>query len=524
VGNYDKNRAVNALLDSCAEAYGPRDIFRWRTGEDVLAKSYAAFAGEARTLACALAAATPPKARIAILGENSYAWLLCWFAAVCAGRTAVPLDAALPTADALALLQKSGAVLLFFGTGYNDVAADFAAAAPQNRSVALADLPAFFAEIPAPADWPCAPQPEDLAAIVFTSGTTGEPKGVPLSHWNLLSTALSGCRCEDMANHTMLAVLPFHHTISLTPGMLAQLPGGSTVCIGGGIKRLPKDMEVFRPEYTMVVPLLAEGMYRKIWDTARKQGKEQLLRRMLRLSDGLRRVGIDLRRRLFRNVLAALGGEMIWMLCGGAAVSDDCVTGFSRLGVEILPAYGISECGPGISVSSLAKHRLGSVGQVLDCCEVRVDAPDADGVGEILVRGDNVFGGYLEEEAATQDAFTDGWFRTGDLGKRDRDGYLYITGRLKNLIILSNGKNVSPEPLEQRLLELDYVKEVLVYDDAGEIAAELYLDETDPGAAARLPTDLLAINRQLPAYERITKTILRETEFPKTTTKKIKRK
>ncbi|MDR2687780.1 MAG: AMP-binding protein, partial [Oscillospiraceae bacterium] len=500
------------LLDFCEAQYGPRDIFRWREGEEIRGATYAGFVREARALAAALAARTGHGAKIAIVGENSYGWLLCWFASLCAGRVAVPLDAQLPTAELLALLKKSGAALLFYAAGYEDAASAF------GRAVPMRDVATMLAPYEGAAGWPCAAQPDDLAAILYTSGTTGEPKGVMLSHWNLLSNAYSACRCLDLAGHQVLVVLPLHHIASLNTGMLTQLPGGCTLCLCS-IRHFARDLVTFQPVYGMVVPLLVERMYRQIWDAAKKQKKDKLLRGLLACSDGLLKLGIDLRRKLFKSVLEAFGGRLEWLCCGGAAVSDEYVRGFLRFGIEVLPAYGITECAPGIASTQRGAYRAHSGGTVIDCNEVKI----VD--GEIYVRGDNVSCGYYQDEAATREAFTgDGWHITGDLGYVDGDNYLYVTGRRKNLIILSNGKNVSPEGLENRLMEFPVVKEALVYELDGEIAAELFLDEETTNAAARLEGDLLALNRGLPPYQRITKTVLRDTEFPKTTSKKIIRR
>ena len=507
-------RTIPALLDRCEAQYGPVDLFRWREREEIRSLTYARFAQETRALAADIDARVPARAHIAIVGENSYQWLLCWFATLCAGCVAVPLDPQLPTADLLALLEKSGAALLFYAAGYEDAAAAFGQAVP------MRDAPVLLAPYEGAAGWPCAVQPDDLGMIVYTSGTTGEPKGVMLSHWNFLTSILSGGRRVGLAGQSTLAVLPFHHTLGLGPGLLAHLPGGSTVGICGGIRHLMKDLAVFHPEHMVVVPLLAEGMYRKIWDTARKEKKDKLLRAMLGLSGALLKVGIDLRRRLFKSVLAAFGDELKGILCAGAPVAEECVSGFPCFGVMVLTGYGTTECAPAVTMHGWERQKAHSVGPVLDCNEVRI-AED----GEILVKGDNVFLGYYEDEEATREAFTaDGWYKTGDLGYLDGDNFLYITGRKKNLIILSNGKNVSPEGLEQKLLEIPFIKEALVYESGGEIAAELYLDPEAPQAAAGLEEALLALNRLLPAYQRITKTVLRDTEFPKTTTKKIKRR
>ena len=420
---------------------------------------------------------------------------------------AVPLDPQLPANDLLALLEKSDSELLFCSESFGDVATAF------KKAVFMDDVPALLAPYEGVQHWPCETRPDDLASIVFTSGTTGEPKGVMLTHWNFMADALSGVRCVDLAGHTNLAILPFYHTLSITPGMLAQLPGGSTTCICGGMAHLAKDLAAFRPEYMVAVPLLAEGLYQKVWDTAKKEGKDKLLRTMLKVSGALQKIGLDLRRKLFKSVLAAFGGELLWICVGGAPVSEECVAGLLAFGIEVLPAYGTTECAPGVSLNQYGACKGKSAGKVMDCNRVKLVE------GEIWVKGGNVSPGYYKNQAATKEAFVDGWHKTGDLGRLDGDGYLYITGRLKNLIILSNGKNVAPEGLEAKLLELPFVREALVYELDGEIAAELFLDGEIP--AARLEEAMAEFNRKLPPYQRVTKTLLRDTEFPKTSTKKI---
>jgi len=511
-------RTINELLDHGEKEFGSLYLFRWQEKDDIRSVTYAEFAKEVRALSAYFAGNTSRDAHIAVLGSNSYAWLLGWFGAVCAGRLAVPLDPQLPTADLLGLLEKSDTELLLYADDFDDVAQAF-----PHATMRLEDLPAAGdAE-----GWPCEVQPDDIGMIVFTSGTTGKPKGVMLSHWNFLSNALAAYRFGAKhlefsgPGHVCVCVLPFYHTASLNCSLISLMPMGSTMCLNAGLKTILKDFEIFQPDCIFLVPLLAEGIYKRIWDTAKKEGKDKLLRVMLRVSDFLFKLGIDLRRRLFKTVLNTFGGKMRWMLTGAAPISDECVAGFYRFGIDVLHSCGATECSPGISLCRFRRDFIkpGSVGQILDCQEVRI----VD--GEIQVKGDNVFKSYYKDEEATREAFTeDGWYKTADLGHIDEDGFLYMTGRIKNLIVLGNGKNVSPEPLEQKLTDIPYIKEALVYDAGGEIAAELFLDEEVPDAAERLEGDLLELNRQLPVFQRITKTTLRDTEFPKTTTKKIKRK
>ena len=254
-------------------------------------------------------------------------------------------------------------------------------------------------------------------------------------------------------------------------------------------------------------PTAIEGI-----DAAKEQKKDKLLKTMIGISNGLLKVGIDVRRKLFKSVLDQLGGNLDLLVAGGAPISDVYTKGFADLGITVINGYGITECSPVVSVNRQSKVVLGSVGPVCNCCEVKIKD------GEILVKGENVMLGYFQDEEATKEAFDDGWFKTGDLGYMDGE-YLYITGRKKNLIILSNGKNVSPEELEDIITTKTTANEVIVYQDGDMIAAEIYAEEKEGIQEA-----INEINKTLPSYKQIHKVSFRDTEFEKTTTKKIKRK
>ena len=247
-------------------------------------------------------------------------------------------------------------------------------------------------------------------------------------------------------------------------------------------------------------------------------------RKGLKISNFLRKFGIDIRRKLFKEVIAGVGGSLEYIVCGGAYLDPKYEKGMTDLGIDILCAYGTTECSPGVTINTQYEHRSGSCGKPMLCCEVKINNPDEDGVGEIFVRGDNVMMGYFEDEEATASVFDGDWFMTGDYGYMDKDGFLYFVGRKKNLIVLSNGKNVAPEELEDQLMKIEYVKEVLVYGENDVINAEFFLDETlCENAKEQIKKDVDEFNRGLPLYKRIRKVHTRDTEFPKTTTLKIKR-
>jgi len=510
---FDSNsiQTINDLADSFGSRFGTQDAIRWRKGAKIFTVSFARFSQEIHALSAALAEITPPGAHIAIVGENSYHWLLCWFAAICAGRVAVPLDFLLPMDELGMLIKESDAALLLYADDFSDLASE----AP--HAVSLNSIPAMLAAHENASGWPAQTSSHDLAAIVYTSGTTGRPKGVMLTHWNFLSIALKGKPFfEKISGKEIMIVLPLHHAFGIF-GALGWLHLGCTNSLSGGIRHFAQDLKTFQPYTTFAVPLVMEKMLDNVWQTARKQKKEGMLRMLFAVSRCL--PSQALRRKLFRPILQNFGGNFSWVICGGAALSDDVVKAFRYMGITIFMGYGITECAPIVSGNSFLRYRLGSSGPALSYCQAKAEN------GELLVKGENVFSGYYKNEAATREAFTsDGWFKTGDLGYLDKDGFVYITGRKKNLLILSNGKNVSPEPLEEKLMAMPPVLEAMVYELGGKIAAEVYLDDAVPDAQVRFQEELLEFNRRLPSFQRIVTTIFRETEFPKTTSRKIKRK
>ena len=255
-------------------------------------------------------------------------------------------------------------------------------------------------------------------------------------------------------------------------------------------------------------------------------GKEELLKKGLKISNFLMKFGIDIRRKIFGMVIDNLGGNLDMIICGGAYLDPKYEKGLYDLGIDVFNGYGLTECSPVITCNHPGKFKFGSVGTPLDCCEIKIHEPDEDGVGEVYVRGDNVMVGYYGEPEATAQAFDGGWFKTGDYGRIDKDGFLFMVGRKKNLIVLSNGKNVSPEELEEKLMTaIPYIKEVLVYEEDRKIVGEFFLNEEDyPDAKKTLKEDVNEFNARMPIFKRINKVRTRDDEFPKTTTLKIVRK
>ena len=491
---------------------------------------------------------------VALVGESCYSYVVSYLAVVNAGAVIVPLDRELTVGELVHLITKSDADLLLYGASLADDIQAIKDACPRLGRIVPIDLyaaPTEDVENPGVRELlrtgrellargdtsfgDVAIDPDALCAILFTSGTTGANKGVMLTARNI-TAVVHGAYSLHRLRPVSLSVLPINHSYEFNLHVLGSIFGGITLCFNDSVKHVRENLDRFRPEMTLMVPMIVDALYKNIWREAEKNHLATHLRYGVWLSNAFRRVGIDLRRYYFKPVIQSLGGELGMIICGGAPLRPEVVKGMSDLGVEVYNGYGITECSPLISSNSALANIPGSVGVPIPCIRVRIDSPDADGNGEIQVTGDNVMVGYYNDSEATARSFTpDGWFKTGDLGHLGRRNALFITGRQKNLIILPNGKNVQPEELEEHLLaSIEYVKEVVVHsatDDSGveRIVATAFLDATfvevvgPDEAEARFKADVARHNRKLAGYKQIHHTQVRDCEFTKTSTKKIKR-
>ena len=377
---------------------------------------------------------------------------------------------------------------------------------------------------------------DKLSLLVFTSGTTGKGKGVMLSQNNILSVMSDIIPYIDFSEKTV-GVLPLHHTYGSSVMLVGHAIIGSEIYISAGLRYVQKELKEQKPGHLVIVPLYLETFYRKILANVKEKGKEKQLRMLIKMSNAMRKTGVDLRRKLFSGVLAAFGGEVRTVISGGAPINPEIQEFFESIGITVLNGYGITECAPIIAVNRSRRIVPGSVGPVLDIDTVKIDEPNEDGEGEILVQGPNVMLGYYNDEEATSEAITEeGYFRTGDYGQLDENNVLYITGRKKNLIILSNGKNVYPEEIENELSATPGVLEIVVYEGQSRrgmshnaIVAEIYPDTeyleknniTDVQAHIKPYVD--AYNRSAVPYKKISVIKIRKKEFPKNTLRKIMR-
>lgn len=362
-----------------------------------------------------------------------------------------------------------------------------------------------------------------LCCIMFTSGTSGSSKGVMLSHENIAEDINGSCKLFVLKGNT-IAVLPFHHAFGLIVAVFMVFNYGYTVYINRSLKAIHRDLQMAKPQTMFLVPLFVETFHKQIWMNAKKEGKEKLLHRMIKISDFLLKCGIDVRKKMFTSVRNAFGGEMVYIISGGASLGTQYVKEFRSFGIEILNGYGTTECSPCAAVNRNRYHKDGTVGVAVPGIDVKISAS-----GEVLIKGPIVMQGYYKDDRATKEVLNDGWYKTGDLGYLDDEGFITLTGRCKNLIILSNGENVSPEELEADFLKYDEVQEVLVYEENGIIIAEIYPDEEyrkkigDENLQEHFDKIRKEVNSKRPLYKQVGKVKLRESEFEKNTSKKILR-
>lgn len=507
------------------EKYNEKTAFMYPEKKKHKTVTYKEFVSDVEALGTYLFSKGFKNCHIAVFGENSYEWIVTHFAVTTGKNVIVPIDKELEADDIEYLLTDSESKAIFYSATYFDIIDTLKEKElPGVEYFSLKKLPKMIEEGRKLLEEGYTEYIEtkvcgsDLASIVYTSGTTGKSKGVMLTHGNIVSN-MYAASCNVTITGGTILLLPLHHAFGLTAGLFAVMNYGEMIYINKSLKKIIDDFQVAKPQNTFAVPLIAETLYKNIWINARKQGKDELLKKMLKISNILRKFGIDLRKKFFSSVIDAFGGELNLMVCGGAPIKSELIEEFDALGIKILNGYGITECSPIVAVNRNEFNVIGSVGVPLCCNEVKISSE-----GEVLVKGSNVMQGYYHNEAANKEVFTeDGWFRTGDIGKIDEYGTLHITGRIKNLIILANGENIAAEAIENLVYDIPYVKEVICYGEDDLIVAEMFLDEEIADAKDRINADIQELNNKLPQIRNIGKIVLRDTEFPKTTTKKIKR-
>lgn len=526
-GDYDvvKYENFHELLKGLYDNYSGRTAIRFRKNGKETSITYDALIRQISDLYYFYKKNGIQNRNIGILSENRYEYITIYLASVFQ-NVAAPIDREL-TADGLASLIGKFDIKVLFYTNKTKEKLD---ALPEKDTLRLINIDADYQTIMqdhyAPDLFFKDTEHTDshkFSVLAFTSGTTGAIKGAMLSQRNIVTNLRAPLLYMHLES-PMLQLLPMNHMYGFHPDLLSPLYNGDTICINMALKDIAKDFKYYDPYYIGVVPVMLEGIYKNIIREARRQNKEKLFYRLIKISNRLRKCHIDIRRLLFQNLI---NKRLRIIVCGGAFLDPVYIDRFEEIGITVLNGYGMTECAPLISVNRDRNNIRGSAGAVIRGTKVKT-ADD----GEILVKGWNVMSGYYNDKEETELSFVDGYYKTGDIGYLEGD-ILYVTGRKKNLIILKNGKNFSPEVIEKELLRLPYIKECLVMagvrNSAEIIIAKILLasnaDHKDnvcnQSEVEQLKKDIEAINHSLPSYMRIDDFEIVSEEFEKTSSKKI---
>lgn len=516
---------VKDILEVVLKSYADNPVFCFKRENEVSRKYKEEFYLDVKQIGNVFHNMFEKGSHIALLGKTSYEWLACYFGIMNSENVVIPLDRELPNDELREVVEFSDAVCILYDDSCLEKirflekclkqSVKYISIQPIEGQKCVWDI---VDAIKNTGVWEGEPKASDVAEIVFTSGTTGKSKGCMITHGNLACNAMNCSRLIQLTNKDRaLSILPVSHTFEISAGILTPLCCGVTICINESLKYLVPNMLNYRPTVMTVVPLIVETFYKNIWREIKKYKKLKRTKLIMNLTWLLYKCHIDIRRRVFSPIIDRFGGELRVLVVGGAYMEPRIIKDFAKLGITIIQGYGITECAPVVSSNTDKLIKYNSVGKVVNNTRVKI----VD--GEILVKGPIVMKGYYKNKQATEEAFDEGWFKTGDLGYLDSDDYLYITGRKKNLIILNNGENISPEYLERKILLLSYVKEVVVSERDGKIQAEVLLDTESEEANERIAEDIVKLNKKMPDYMKIANIFIRKEEFEKTSTSKIKR-
>lgn len=560
---YLTNRPVidlKQMLESSVSLYGDRTAYYTKFEKGPYQEiKYSQLLEDVNGLGTQFIAMGLKDKRIAVIGETTYMWSIAYLAAVNGTGVVVPLDKELPYDDLKNLIKESEASAVLFDrkredifvrmleegdtgleyiisqdrkTGDGAIISQWELVDAGKKLVENGDRSFLDAQI----------DNEEMSIIIFTSGTTGMAKGIMLSHKNICADLMVSPVFVDLdETDIFFSVLPIHHTFECTCDFLMPLYKGAAIAHCEGLKYITKNLQEVKPTYFLAVPAIFDALYKAIWKGIRKKGKEKTVRTAMKVSDFLRRFGIDITDRLFAEIKSVLGGRMRMMISGGAAINPDILEDLQSFGIHAIQGYGLSEAAPMGALNPQSRPKSHSCGMAFPGFDAKIADPGSDGVGEICLKGDNIMLGYYRNPEATAEVIRDGWFYTGDLGYIDDEGYIVITGRKKNVIIAKNGKNVFPEELEYQLSLYDEIAEAMAFetdseDETDKIIAvgiypdwnymkETYGDRTDDDEEVRkIIWEIVdKVNAENPAYKMIRKVNLRHSEFSKNTSKKIVR-
>ena len=549
---------LKEMLQKSGEMYGNRPAYMFKT--EVPGKfreiTHKEFRDDINKLGTALIDLGLKDKRIAVISENRYEWGVAYLSVVTGTGVIVPLDRALPDNEIESLILRSEVEAIFYSNKYNEVMNRLKEQGNTNikyfismdlekqedgiysikelikqgkQLIEQGNREFLDAKIDA----------EKMSIMLFTSGTTAMSKAVMLSHKNICSNLKDITSVIKITeNDRFLSFLPLHHTFECTVGFLYPISRGGVIAFCEGIRHIADNIKEFQITAMISVPILFENMYKKVMKGIEKKGKLETVKKGIKISQFLLKFGIDIRKKLFKEIHDNLGGKARLFVAGGAALDPEAEKGFNELGFAMYQGYGLTESSPVIAAEDDKYQRLGSIGKAFPNMEVKIEEPNEDGVGELMAKGPTIMLGYYNNEEATKDTIEDGWLHTGDLAKIDKDGYIFICGRKKFVIVLKNGKNIYPEELETLVNKIEGVKETFVYgrpEDDGDykicakivydkgLMEEIYHATNEEEIKEAIWQEVKKVNKTMPAYKYIREITVTDKDLIKTTTQKIKR-
>lgn len=547
------------LTQSCA-LYKDKPAFLIKNKGDIYSQiSYNRFGSDVEYFGTALLKLGLCNSSIAVLGENRYEWCVSYLSTVNGVGTVVPLDKELPANEITNLLERSEASAIVFSGKYRNqikmikstvntvkIFIDMDAETNEDGILSFYELVQSGKQLVEAGDKSYSSikiNPEEARILIFTSGTTDIAKGVMLSHQNICADIMGVCSTVKVnSDDKTLSILPLHHTYECSLGFLAFIYNGAAISFNDGLRNIPKNLKYVKPTVMITVPLLIENIYKKIQDKLNKSIAVKIkFNFALFLTTFLSFFKINLSKNLFKEIHDSFGGEMRLIIVGAAAIKPEVSRFFRRIGIKVLQGYGLTECSPLVAGNRDRSFKDKSCGKAIPGVEIKILKPDNNGIGEILVKGKNVMLGYFRNEKATEKCLSNGWFSTGDLGFMDRKGFLYITGRLKNVIVTKNGKKIFPEEVENYINSDPFVRESYVWgkydENSGDtvvcaqilpnieaIANKLNAMNMSKDELTKIFKNIVkTVNGKMPLYKHVKEFTLRENEFLRTTTHKIKR-
>ena len=557
----DEIKNFRELVNRSADKYQKNVAYKFKqnlgkSNQRIVEKTYEEVRKEVQSLGTMLLKLGLENKKIALIGSNRYEWCESYFAITTSNMVVVPLDKALPNKEIKSLIERSKADAVIYENKYSEIFKELKNENNQTLKyyinmdltqkedgiISFKELVNEGRKLLEQGDTSYSTIKVDnkkMSILIFTSGTTNMSKGVMLSQQNITSNIIAMAKMSKMyPTDTLLSFLPMHHTFECTITFLYGYYSGATVAFCDGLKYIAKNLIEYKISVFVAVPLVLETIYKKIQKGIKDQGKEKLVNMMSKIANFLLIFHIDIRRKVFKSVLDQLGGNLRIAYFGAAAMDRNVIKGYNNLGIDTVQGYGLTETSPLLAAETDKEHCPGSVGMAPFNVELKLEDVDENGVGEIVAKGPNVMLGYYENPEATKEVMKGGWFHTGDLGYYNKDGYLFITGRKKEVIVLKNGENVFPSEIEFLVNKLPYVVESIVFpreNSKGEIAVgvkvvydkdlikEKFGEKTEKEYKILVWEDIKEINQNLSQFKKLKELIITTESLEKTTTQKIKR-